>query len=104
MKIAGIAAVAVLVFSDILVAADVPTRGIFKRCDGLPDPIERITISSCPDSDKIGYCQLRSNEYPRITLGFIPGKWRHTVSMKTYSGTKHQQTEFTNYIKSIHPN
>ena len=50
------------------------TRGIFKRCDGLSDPIDDITISSCPNWDKLGYCELKDLTKLDITLSFTPSK------------------------------
>ena len=51
-----------------------PKKEVFERCDGLSDPIDEITISTCPDIAEVGYCNFDFNENITIRLSFTPGK------------------------------
>ena len=55
-------------------APEVVTRGIFKRCDGLSDPIDDIEISSCPNCQEVGYCEFGGLKGVTLWLSFTPSK------------------------------
>lgn len=76
--IAGLAAAAVLsvVVAVVVIALTGSGSGqaIFKRCDGRIDPIQETKISSCPDSAKAGYCEIKRSSDTNITLVFTASK------------------------------
>ena len=69
-----------IVIVVVLVVIETPSKrdkpAIFKRCDGLSDPIDQIEISTCPDSAEVGYCEFDFNKNITIKLSFTPGKMR----------------------------
>ena len=71
-----------------------PKKEVFKRCDGLSDPIDEITISTCPDIAEVGYCSFDFNENIVIKLSFTPGKMRfgfnvNSTPLKTLTNLTH---------------
>lgn len=76
--ISGAAALAVVIVLVVAVASVTSENSthevIFKRCDGLTDPLKGVWISSCPNSAKVGYCEIDSNHRTRVDLTFTPGR------------------------------
>lgn len=75
--IAIVAAVSLLIVLIVVVLVSMKgpvTRGIFKRCDGRPDPIEEIKIDSCMNSSKGSYCEINSDRGAIFEIDFTPGK------------------------------
>ena len=70
---------------------EVVTRGIFKRCDGLSDPIDDIYIGSCPHNDDVGFCELEAGKNTDVTLSFTPSKWQFSCDQSLVF----EQTDFT---------
>lgn len=73
-----IVGVAVVIFLAVVVIIEIRPTGpaIFKRCDGRSDPVEDIWISSCPDANKLGYCEIERNHTTHLKMTFTPRKSR----------------------------
>lgn len=87
--IAGV--VAVVVFIVVVVVVSRSKTGTFKACNGVSGLVDQITISSCADSAKAGYCEIKRNDSTDISLTFTPGK------SKSYFEhlTNRRRTQFT---------
>lgn len=67
--------VVALVIIGVAISVNVRNRpGIFKRCDGSPEPLGDIKISSCPDSYLAGYCEIKSDAPVVLEFTFTSGK------------------------------
>lgn len=67
-------AVVIVVVSVVIFVVTGSKTAIFKGCDGRTEHIEEITISSCPDSAKVGYCEIHRDCSMRVNMTFTPSK------------------------------
>ena len=82
-----------LVIVAVLIVASRDPPSIFKRCDGLSDPIDEIQISSCPNCNEVGYCEFNGHGNLTLKLSFTPGKsGRCTFNDRLFRAKRHPIT------------